>query len=149
MTRAIPPPGPPGSDRDLRWLLDRLLVQVGGIDMAVLLSADGLLLTGSAGMSTETAEHLAATGSALIGLARSTGRQFGRGKVHQAAIEMDGGYLLVAAAGRGTGLTVLTSPDADVGMIIYEMHLLVRRVGSHMRVASRPRGPSAAAGAGT
>lgn len=133
----------PRDGLDLRWLLDRLLIQVGGIDMAVLLSADGLLLTGSAGMSIETAEHLAATGSALIGLARSTGRQFGRGKVHQAAIEMDGGYLLVAAAGQGTGLAVLTEPDADVGLIVYEMHLLVRRVGSHMRLGSRPRGPSA------
>jgi predicted regulator of Ras-like GTPase activity (Roadblock/LC7/MglB family) len=137
----------PRDGMDLRWLLDRLLVQIGGIDMAVLLSADGLLLTGSAGLAMETAEHLAATGSALIGLARSTGRQFGRGAVHQAAIEMDGGYLLVTAAGQGTGLAVLTGPDVDIGLIVYEMHLLVRRVGSHMSVAGRPRG-SAAAGAG-
>ena len=144
MTAEAPSAPGPRDGLDLRWLLDRLLVQVAGVDMAVLLSADGLLLTGSAGMPVETAEHLAATGSALIGLARSTGRQFGRGKMHQAAIEMDGGYLLVAAAGKGTGLAVLTSSDADIGLIIYEMHLLVRRVGSHMRVGSRPRGPSAA-----
>jgi predicted regulator of Ras-like GTPase activity (Roadblock/LC7/MglB family) len=144
MTAEAPSGTGPRDGLDLRWLLDRLLVQVAGVDMAVLLSADGLLLTGSAGMPDETAEHLAATGSALIGLARSTGRQFGRGKMHQAAIEMDGGYLLVAAAGKGTGLAVLTAPDADIGLIVYEMHLLVRRVGSHMRVGSRPRGPSAA-----
>lgn len=131
---------------DLRWLLDKLAGDVVGIDMAVLLSADGLLLTGTEGMPTETAEHLAATGSALIGLARSTGRQFGRGRVQQAAIEMEHGYLLVAAAGHGTGLAVLTAPDADIGMIIYEMHLLVRRVGHHLGIDSRTREPSSRTG---
>lgn len=114
--------------------------------MAVLLSADGLLLTGSRGMEVETAEHLAATGSALVGVARSTARQFARGTVHQAAVEMDGGYLLVAAAGQGTCLAVLTGPDADIGQIVYEMHVLVRRVGTHVGVESRTRGPSAAIG---
>lgn len=121
----------------LRWLLDALVEQAPGCDMAVLMSADGLLLTSTSGVPVETAEHLAATGSALIGLARSTGRQFRRGRVHQAAIEMDGGYLLVTAAGTGTSLAVLTGPDADVGRIVYQMHVLVRRVGNHLGVGTR------------
>jgi predicted regulator of Ras-like GTPase activity (Roadblock/LC7/MglB family) len=130
----------------LRWLLDALLDQAPGCDMAVLLSADGLLRTASTGLAVETAEHLAATGSALIGLARSTGRQFARGRVHQAAIEMDGGYLLVTAAGNGTCLAVITGPDADVGQIVYQMHVLVRRVGSHLGVGLR-RPPEPTGGA--
>ena len=60
---------------DLRWLLDQLIVRTVGIDMAVLLSADGLLLSRSSGMGLEPAEHLAATASALTGLARSAGRR--------------------------------------------------------------------------
>ncbi len=127
---------------DLRWLLDQLIERVVGVDMAVLLSADGLLLSRSSGMGREPAEHLAATASALTGLARSAGRQFARGAVHQTAIEMDGGYLLVATAGQGTALAVLTDTEADLGMIVYEMQLLVRRVGDHLGVAPRSRGPS-------
>lgn len=132
----------------LGWLLDGLLDRVSGIDMAVLLSADGLLLSGSSGMSMETAEHLAATGSALIGLARSTGRRFQRGRVHQAAIEMDGGYLLVTSAGSGTCLAVVTGPDADIGLVVYEMHVLVRRVGTHLGVGPRRGVSSTATGSG-
>ena len=131
---------------DLRWLLDQLIERVVGIDMAVLLSADGLLLSRSTGMGIEPAEHLAATASALTGLARSAGRQFGRGSVLQTAIEMEGGYLLVATAGQGTALSVVTDQDPDLGMIVYEMQLLVRRVGDHLGVAPRSRGPSVGSG---
>jgi predicted regulator of Ras-like GTPase activity (Roadblock/LC7/MglB family) len=127
---------------DLRWLLDQLIERVVGIDAAVLLSADGLLLSRSSRMALEPAEHLAATASALTGLARSAARQFHRGAVHQTAIEMDGGYLLVATAGQGTALALLTDRDPDLGMIVYEMQLLVRRVGDHLGVAPRTRGPS-------
>ena len=127
---------------DLRWLLDQLIERVVGIDAAVLLSAYGLLLSRSSRLGIEPAEHLAATASALTGLARSAGRQFGRGAVHQTAIEMDGGYLLVATAGQGTALALLTDRDPDLGMIVYEMQLLVRRVGDHLGVAPRSRGPS-------
>jgi predicted regulator of Ras-like GTPase activity (Roadblock/LC7/MglB family) len=127
---------------DLRWLLDQLIRRVVGIDAAVLLSADGLLLSRSSGMGIEPAEHLAATASALTGLARSAGRQFGRGAVHQTASVMEGGYLLVATAGPGTALALLTDRDPDLGMIVYEMQLLVRRVGDHLGVAPRTRGPS-------
>lgn len=136
----------PRDGLDLRWLLDQLIERVVGVDMAVLLSADGLLLSRSTGMGIEPAEHLAATASALTGLARSAGRQFFRGAVVQTAIEMEGGYLLVATAGQGTALAVLTDQDPDLGMIVYEMQLLVRRVGDHLGVAPRSRGPSIGSG---
>ncbi len=125
---------------DLGWLLDQLVTRAVGIDRAVLLSADGLLLARSGGMPIADAELLAATASALTGLARSAGRQFDRGSVHQTAVEMDGGYLLVATAGAGSSLAVLTDAAADIGMIVYEMHLLVRRVGDHLGVAARSPG---------
>jgi len=142
MTRSLPTHR---DGHDLRWLLDQLHERVLGVDMAVLLSADGLLLSSSSGMPIELAEHLAATASALTGLARSAGRRFRRGAVHQTAVEMDGGYLLVATAGQGTCLAVLTDADPDIGMIVYEMQLLVRRVGDHIGVAVRSREPSATA----
>jgi predicted regulator of Ras-like GTPase activity (Roadblock/LC7/MglB family) len=129
---------------DLDWLLDSLVARVAGVDMGVLLSADGLLMARSASTPVETAEHLSATGSALVGLARSTARQFGRGRAHQVAIEMDVGYLLATTAGHGTCLAVLTAADADLGLVVYEMHLLVRRVGAHLGLATRARGPEGA-----
>lgn len=124
---------------DLRWLLEQFAQRTVGVDAAVLLSADGLLLARMSSMPVAEAELLSATASALTGLARSAGRQFGRGAALQTAVEMDGGYLLVATAGQGSSLAVLTSADADVGLVVYEMHLLVRRVGDHLGVAVRAR----------
>jgi len=125
---------------DLRWLLEQFAERVVGVDAAVLLSADGLLLARMSSMPVAEAELLSATASALTGLARSAGRQFDRGAAHQTAVEMDGGYLLVATAGQGSSLAVLTAADADLGQVVFEMQLLVRRVGDHLGVATRARG---------
>ena len=47
--------------------------------------------------------------------------------------------LFVMAAGRGTCLAVLTGADANVGLIAYEMAMLVRRMGKYL--ATEPRFP--------
>jgi predicted regulator of Ras-like GTPase activity (Roadblock/LC7/MglB family) len=62
--------------------------------------------------------------------------------VRQTIVEMDHAFLFVTAAGRGACLAVLGEEDADVGMIAYEMNMLVKRVGAHL--ASAPRGGVAA-----
>jgi predicted regulator of Ras-like GTPase activity (Roadblock/LC7/MglB family) len=50
---------------------------------------------------------------------------------------MTAGFLFVSAAGSGTCLAVLTGSDADVGLIAYEMAILVQRTGDHLGVDSR------------
>jgi predicted regulator of Ras-like GTPase activity (Roadblock/LC7/MglB family) len=42
---------------------------------------------------------------------------------------MDEGFMFVMAIGEGSVLTVLASPSADLGLVGYEMALLVARVG--------------------
>jgi predicted regulator of Ras-like GTPase activity (Roadblock/LC7/MglB family) len=56
-------------------------------------------------------------------------------------IEFDEAVLFVTAAGDGSCLCVLTSAEADIGQVAYEMTLLVSRVGEHLAVdARRPEG---------
>jgi hypothetical protein len=43
----------------------------------------------------------------------------------------------VTAAGAGASLAVLADSDADMGMVAYEMNLLVKRVGTYL--SSPPR----------
>lgn len=45
---------------------------------------------------------------------------------------MDAALLFITAAAGGTCLAVLADPEADVGLIAYEMAMLVKRVGQHM-----------------
>ena len=52
---------------------------------------------------------------------------------------MDSAFLFVMAAGRGTCLAVLTAANPNVGLIAYEMAMLVRRMGKYL--AAEPRFP--------
>jgi predicted regulator of Ras-like GTPase activity (Roadblock/LC7/MglB family) len=123
----------------LSWLLDNLVDQVEHVQRALVLSRDGLVVAASRGLTPEDSEHLSALAAGLQSLARGTGRHFGAGEVRQTIIEMDFAFLFVIAAGRGTCLAVLTSADANVGLIAYEMAMLVRRMGKYL--AAEPRFP--------
>lgn len=128
---------PTKSAGGLNWLLDDLVSRVAHVRQAVVLSRDGLTVGASEGLSREDAEHLSALAAGVQSLARGTGRHFGGGEVRQTIIEMDSAFLFVTAAGKGSCLAVLAAADADVGLIAYEMAVLVKRVGHHL--ASAPR----------
>jgi predicted regulator of Ras-like GTPase activity (Roadblock/LC7/MglB family) len=126
---------------ELDWLLDDLVKRVAGADRAVVLSADGLLIGRSGNLSEEDAEHLSAVASAFQSLARGTGRHFGGGQVRQTMVEMDHAFLFVTAAGQGACLALLATEHADMGMVAYEMNLMVKRAGAVLTAA--PRGAAA------
>ncbi|GEM31311.1 dynein regulation protein LC7 [Nocardia neocaledoniensis NBRC 108232] len=123
--------------RTLDWLLTGLVTTTSGAERAVVLSADGLALAASAGMEREDAEHLAAMASALHSLARGVGTRFGKGALHQTVVELDHGYLLVTEAGFGACLALLAGADADLGLIAYEMNVIVGQVRDHLSASPR------------
>ncbi|MDH2392540.1 roadblock/LC7 domain-containing protein [Streptomyces sp. HNM0663] len=129
-------PARPGGG-DLDWLLDDLGMRVTEVRHAIVLSNDGLPVGASSALTREDAEHMAAVASGLHSLAKGAGRHFGTGGVRQTMVEMDDGFLFVAAAGEGSCLAVLTAVTADIGLIAYEMALLVKRVGEHLRTPPR------------
>jgi predicted regulator of Ras-like GTPase activity (Roadblock/LC7/MglB family) len=123
---------------ELSWLLDDLVRRVPQVSKAVMLTQDGLAIGASAGLAREDAEHLAALAAGFQSMARGAGQHFGGGRVRQTIIEMESAFLFVSAAGQGTCLAVLTTGDADIGMVAYEMAVLVRRSSEHLGVANRP-----------
>jgi predicted regulator of Ras-like GTPase activity (Roadblock/LC7/MglB family) len=130
------------STGDLSWLVDDLVDRVAEARHAVVLSADGLLIASSSALSREDAEHLSAVAAGFQSLARGAGRHFGGGAVRQTIVEMDSAFLFVTAAGTGACLAVLASEDSDVGLVAYEMAMLVTRVGQYLstpiRTVARP-----------
>ena len=130
--------GAAGGACQLDWLLDDLVRRVRQVSKAVILSQDGMALGASRSLGRDDAEHLAALAAGFQPLARGAARHFGGGAgVRQTIIEMDAGYLLVSAAGSGTCLAVIAEPGADLGLGAYEMAILVRRTGEHIRVNTR------------
>jgi len=120
-----------------RWLLDDLVGRVDGLDRVVVLSADGLPVVSSGNVDADDAEHLSAVASALHGLARGAARQFAIGPVRQTVVETAGAFLFVTAARQGACVAVLAAADADLGLIAYEVNLLVGKVGAHLAPAAR------------
>lgn len=132
-----PEVGTPTPVGQLDWLLDDLVRRVAPITKAVILSQDGMTLGASETLERDDAEHLAALAAGFQSLARGAGQHFGVGAARQTIIEMESGFLLVTAAGSGTCLAVVTGPGADLGLVAYEMAILVKRSGEHIRVNTR------------
>ncbi|MGH3326684.1 MAG: roadblock/LC7 domain-containing protein [Streptomycetales bacterium] len=127
-----------GSVSELNWLLDNLVDRVAQVRQAVVLSRDGLLLGASSDLGRDEGERLSAVAASFQSLARGAGREFGGGSVRQTIVEMETAFLFVTAAGQGACLAVLSAANADVGLIAYEMAMLVKRVGPHLSTAPRP-----------
>lgn len=123
--------------KSLDWLLDDLVGRVPSARSAVVLSVDGLLTGASGNLPTTEAERLAAVAAGFAGLARSAGRQFHGGPVRQTIIEMESLFLFITAAGSGSCLAVLSDASSDIGLIAYEMAMLVERIGDTMSTAPR------------
>lgn len=120
---------PLGQPNRFGWLVTNFVERVPGVAHAVVVSADGLLLTSSVGLPRDRADQLAAVASGLISLTAGAARCFDAGTVVQTVVEMERGFLLLMSISDGSCLAVLASPNCDIGLIGYEMTLLVDRVG--------------------
>ncbi|MUL40008.1 roadblock/LC7 domain-containing protein [Streptomonospora sp. PA3] len=130
----------------MNWLLDELVERAVGARYAIVLSADGLLMGRCNTLGADDAEHLSAVASAFQSLARGTGRHFNGGKVLQTVVEMEHGYLFVTGSGSGACLAVIAEESSDVGLIAYEMNVLVEQVGRFLDAAPRHAETAAAPG---
>ena len=126
-----------GDDRDLDWVMSRFVDDVPDAAHAILVSADGLLMASSTSIPGERAEQVAAVSSGLASLAVGAARLFEGGTVMQTIVEMEMGFLMLMSVGDGSNLTVLTTEEADIGQVGYEMALLVDRVGRTVEATAR------------
>lgn len=124
---------------DLDWLITNFANRIPGVTNVVVLSTDGLVLA-SSGLARDDADTLAAVASGVTSLTLGASRCLGTGHVNQVIVEMDGGYLFVTAVSDGSALAVTCGPDCDIGLIGYEMSLLVSRVGPAITPALRTDG---------
>jgi predicted regulator of Ras-like GTPase activity (Roadblock/LC7/MglB family) len=136
--RAFPgPAAPPERTATLNWLVHGFVQDVSGVAHAVLVSADGLLVAADEKLPRERGDQLAAIASGLSSLSLGTAELFTAGRVVQSVIEMEQGFLLLMSVGDGSNLVVLASTGCDIGLVGYEMTMLVERVGQKVDVPAR------------
>lgn len=111
------------------WLVTDFAERVPGVAHAVVVSADGLMLTASARLPADRADQLSAVASGLMSLTQGAARCFEAGNVRETVVEMERGVMLLMAISDGSCLAVLAAPNCDIGQVAYEMTLLVDRVG--------------------
>ena len=124
-------------DQGLSWLITDFKTRVVDVAHAIVVSADGIPLAVSDTIRPESVSKLCAITSGLVGLADGAARMFDGGMVTQSLVTMDRGYMLVRKIGGGSHLAVLTNPDCDMEVVVYEMGQLAETVGHALTAAPR------------
>ena len=115
--------------RDLTWLIGNFATKTPSVTHAMVVSADGLPVAVSDRLDRPMADQLAAIASGLASLTQGAARLLDCGLVKQAVVEMDRGLLIVLSISDGSCLAVLAASPCDVGVVAYQMAVLVTRVG--------------------
>lgn len=125
------------SSVEFSWLLDDLVARVPQIEQAVVLARDGLVTGACTVLTRDEAERLAAIAAGFHSLARGASGYLAADQVRQVIVEMAAAYLFVTAAGESSCLAVVTTAAADVGLVAYEMALLVKRMTPELPASRR------------
>ena len=123
--------------QNLNWLVQNFVKKVPGVIHTIVVSADGLLMALSDDLDRATADQLSAVASGLSSLTQGAARYFGGGSVNQTVVEMEKGFLFVMSISDGSVLAVLATLQSDIGLVGYEMALLVARAGDVLTPAIR------------
>ena len=115
--------------RNLNWLVANFAKATPGVAHAMVVSADGLPVAVSERLDRPKADQRAAISSGLASLTLGAARCFEGGLVTQTVVEMDRGFLFVMSISDGSCLAVLATTNCNVGVVAYEMTVLVARAG--------------------
>jgi hypothetical protein len=120
---------PVADPRSFNWLISKFVRGTDGVRDAVVVSSDGLLIATSEGLDRDSADRLAALVSGLASLSRSASRYYDFDGLRLIMIEMKRGFLLVSMIADGSCIAVLANQNCDIGLIGYEIAVLVERAG--------------------
>lgn len=115
---------------NVNWLVNNFVNQVPGVADAVVVSSDGLPIASSAGLDRDSIDRFSAVASGLIGLSYGAAGRFGGGAVTEIIVEMENAFLFVTGISDGSLLAVMAAANADVGLVAYEMAVLVEQAGA-------------------
>ncbi|MFJ2605060.1 roadblock/LC7 domain-containing protein [Streptomyces sp. NPDC091279] len=123
------------------WMLKDLADGVPGIEMIVVLSADGLRIARYGG-DPDAADRVAAACAGLQSLAGAVAHEIpdSDGRMKMVIIEINGGYFYLMAAGANAYLAVLSDVVAEPGLMSNRMRDLVVRIGAHLTSPPRHNG---------
>jgi predicted regulator of Ras-like GTPase activity (Roadblock/LC7/MglB family) len=111
-------------------MLANFVEQTAGVQGAVAVSSDGLLMAMSASLDRSAAEPVAAIISGLTSLGQGAAGALGYEGLERIVVAMRRGVLLVASVSDGSAVGVVARNGCDIGAVGYQMTLLVERAGA-------------------
>jgi predicted regulator of Ras-like GTPase activity (Roadblock/LC7/MglB family) len=115
---------------DFTWLLSRFASETAGVVDAIAVSSDGLLIAVSQLRDSSDSERLAAIVSGMTSLAAAVAGNYGLGGLNKVIVDLEEGHVLISAIGSSAVLGVVTSKEAKLGNIAYEMTVFANRAGA-------------------
>lgn len=100
--------------------LDDLLAVSPDVEAAAVVSGDGLPIASALPENVQE-DRLAAMSAALLTLGDKAAGGLGKGGLSQVFVEGEDGYVVLMAAGVGAVLVAVTSKQAKVGLVLFEM----------------------------
>ena len=101
----------------VNWLLAGFVNETPGVEHAVAVSSDGLLIALSSSLDRDRADRLAAVITGMRALAHGAGRELDRGDLLQVLVEYAGAYLFVSSISDGSTMGVVASRECDLGLV--------------------------------
>jgi uncharacterized protein len=126
-----------GQGQDLNWLVTGFAERVPDVAQALVVSSDGVPLAVSEGVASAHLDRLAAITSGLMSLFLAVTQIVSYGPVTQTLVAMERGTLIIMAVSDGSSLAVLTTAEADLDLVAYEMTMLVEQAGAMLTPGAR------------
>ena len=117
---------------NVNWLVANFVERTPGVEQAVAVSSDGLLLALSATINRSGADRVAAIITGMRALSQGAAAELNKGPVVQVLIEMGSAYLFVSSISGGSTLGVVAVKNCELGLVGYEIAMFVDRVGAQL-----------------
>ncbi len=95
------------------------LAHIEGIEGAALVSKDGFMISSALTMIHE--DRVAAISAAMLAIGEKTVTELKRGNLREVYVRGEEGYVILTSAGTNAIIVVLAAPDAQLGLILYDM----------------------------
>ncbi|BEL07905.1 roadblock/LC7 domain-containing protein [Actinoplanes sichuanensis] len=116
--------------KTFNWLLGSFASRTAGVQEAVVVSSDGLLMARSSKRERADSDRLAAVVSGMASLAAGASEWYRLGALNRVVVDIAEGYLVITTISRGSALGVVASRSANLVTVAYEMTLFGTRAGA-------------------
>jgi uncharacterized protein len=117
---------------NINWMLSNFVESTAGVEQAIAVSSDGLLMAISSNMERGSADKMAAVVTGMRSLSDGAARVLAKGGLNQVIVEMAGAYLFVSSIAGGSAVGVVAGRNCDLGMVGYEITVLVSRFATQL-----------------